>query len=67
VAKIVVDYDTETKGHTVIGVTSAGEFPISGPWSSQEKAEEHAKLLIGLFNEAANEIIAESKRRIILA
>ena len=66
-AKIVIDYDTDTKQHVVIGVTKAGEFQISGPWPSQAEAEAHGKLLIGLFEEAAAEIVAASKNRIILA
>ncbi len=66
-AKIVIDYDTETSQHMVIGVTSTGEFPINGPWPSQVEAEAQAKRLIGLFDEAAADIVASSKRRIILA
>jgi hypothetical protein len=66
-ASVVIDHDTETGQYLVVGVTKAGEFPISGPWASMEKAEGHAKLIISLFNESAAEIIAESKKRIILA
>ena len=64
---INVDYDTDTKLYSVTGSSKAGEFVISGPWTTRELAEAHAQKIIGIFNEAATEIIADSKRRIILA
>jgi hypothetical protein len=66
-AKVVIDFDTETGDHFVVGETKAGEFPISGPWKTMEQAKHHADQIISLFNEAAAEIVAESKKRIILA
>jgi hypothetical protein len=66
-AKVVIDFDTDKNEYLVMGVSSKGEFPISGPWKTMENAKHHATLIIGLFNEAAAEIIAESKKRVILA
>lgn len=69
-AKIVIEHDDQKKTYTVIGESLAGEFVISGPWPDQETAEQHANLIIGLFNEAAASEIAKAKdsaKRIILA
>jgi hypothetical protein len=65
--KICVDHDSETNHYTVVGVSKAGEFVISGPWSKRELAEEHAQKIIGVFNEAAMEILEQAGRKIILA
>ena len=64
---INVDYDTETKMYSVTGTSKAGEFMISGPWMTRELAEGHAQKIIAVFNEAAQDIIAQSKKSIILA
>ena len=64
---IVVDQDTETGHYTVCGVSKAGEFVISGPWTKRELAEAHAQRIIGVFNEAAQEIIENAKRPMIVA
>ena len=66
-SQIVIDHDDVAQTYHVIGVVKDGEFRISGPWESQETAEAHAKQVIGLFEEAADEIVTQSKRRIILA
>ena len=66
-ASINVDYDTETKLYTVVGEYKGEEFVISGPWTSEVLAKTHAEKIVGIFNEEANKIIAESKKRIILA
>lgn len=65
---IAVDHDSNTGQYTVVGVSKAGEFVISGPWTTRKLAEQHAQLIIGVFNEAAQEIIEQSKAgKIILA
>ena len=66
-SQIVIDHDDVAHTYHVIGVVKDGEFRISGPWDSMEIAEAHAKQVIGLFEEAAAEIVAQSKRRIVLA
>lgn len=66
-AKVCVDYDTDTKTYAVVGISKAGEFLISGPWKTKELAEGHAQLIIGIFNEAAQDIIEASKRPILYA
>jgi hypothetical protein len=60
-SKIVIEHDDKRQTYTVIGESRAGEFVISGPWPDQQTAEQHAQLIIGLFNEAAAGEIAKAK------